>query len=33
LKSTGAVNAGFEINDIQIIYREKAVRWLKNKEF
>jgi hypothetical protein len=26
LKSTGAVNAGFEINDIQIIYREKAVR-------
>ena len=26
LKSTGAVNAGFEINDIQIVYREKAVR-------
>lgn len=26
LKSTGAVNAGFEINDIQIVYREKSVR-------
>ena len=26
LKSTGPVNAGFEINDIQIVYREKSVR-------
>ena len=26
LKSTGAVNAGFEINDIQIVYRDKATR-------
>ena len=26
LKSTGAVNVGFEINDIQIVYRDKATR-------
>jgi len=26
LKSTGAVNAGFEINDIQIVYRDKVIR-------
>lgn len=26
LKSTGAVNADFEVNDIQIVYRDKVVR-------
>ena len=26
LKSTGAVNAGFEVNDIQIVYRDKVYR-------